>query len=189
MTISPEARKAQRTIRLIIGTMTLSTMLVSVVLVSPACAQSAAEHASHVQESAHETGSAKPSVSPDVQAATDAVDRLGAALKKGDMAILKSLLDPDVLILESGSAERNRNEYLGHHAVSDAAFLSAAHVELLHRTARRSGDLVWVGSESEIHTRKEDKPLTLLSTETVVLKKVGEDWRIVHIHWSSRPKS
>ena len=32
------------------------------------------------------------------------------------------------------------------------------------------------------------KALSLLSTESMVLRKTGADWRIVHIHWSSRPK-
>ena len=99
-----------------------------------------------------------------------------------------TLPGPDGLILESGGAERNREEYLGHHSVSDAAFLGTAHVQLLLRTAQRSGDLVWIGGESEIHTRKDDKPLTLLSTETTVLEKVDDSWRIVHIYCSSRPK-
>jgi ketosteroid isomerase-like protein len=127
-------------------------------------------------------------VSPDAFAVTAVVDRFAAALKKADMATIKEILDPDVLILESGYAERSRDEYLGHHAASDAAFLGTAQIELVHRSARRSGDLAWVGSESEIRTRKDDKPLTLISTETMVLKKIGEDWRIVHIHWSSHPK-
>ncbi len=38
-------------------------------------------------------------------------------------------------------------------------------------------------------TNTDPKPTTLLNTETVVLKDTGADWRIVHIHWSSRPKS
>jgi hypothetical protein len=128
-------------------------------------------------------------VSPDAKAATIVLDRFSAALKKGDMETVKGILDPEVLILESGYAERSRDEYLGHHAVSDALFLGSAQIEQVNRSARRSGDLVWVGTESEIRTLKDDKPLTLISTETVVLKKVGEDWRIVHIHWSSHPKA
>ncbi|WP_379655388.1 nuclear transport factor 2 family protein [Pseudoxanthomonas sp. UC19_8] len=50
------------------------------------------------------------------------------------------------------------------------------------------GELAWVGSESELHASKDGKPLTLLSTETMVLKRGTQGWRIVHIHWSSRPK-
>jgi hypothetical protein len=30
--------------------------------------------------------------------------------------------------------------------------------------------------------------MVLLATETMVLRRAGDDWRIVHIHWSSRKK-
>lgn len=121
--------------------------------------------------------------------ATDAaaiVERFTAALSDGDLAKAAVELDPDALILESGGAERSAAEYLGGHARSDAAFLRAAQRQLLRRTARASGDLAWVASESELHVRKDGKPVTVLSTETMVLRRDDEGWRIVHIHWSSR---
>lgn len=122
------------------------------------------------------------------QAAVAVVDHFGKALAAGDLKAVETLLDTDVLILETGGAERSRAEYLGHHAISDAQFLKGTHSELKRRRARIDGSLAWVGSESELHASKDGKPLTLLSTETMVLKKTGGDWRIVHIHWSSRPK-
>ncbi|XHS30711.1 nuclear transport factor 2 family protein [Pseudoxanthomonas sp. UC29_72] len=79
-------------------------------------------------------------------------------------------------------------EYLDGHAKHDAEFLKGAHVQLKQRTAKAVGELAWVGSESELHASKDGKPLTLLSTETMVLKRGTQGWRIVHIHWSSRPK-
>jgi ketosteroid isomerase-like protein len=127
-------------------------------------------------------------VDADTQAAVDVVDRFGKALAAGDFATVESLLDPDVLILESGGAERDRAEYMGHHAIADAQFLQGAHVQPGARRAHASGDLAWVATESELHAREDDKPLTLASTETVVLRRVTGDWRIVHIHWSSRRK-
>jgi ketosteroid isomerase-like protein len=128
------------------------------------------------------------SIDADAQAAVDIVDQFGKALAAGDFATVESLLDPEVLILESGGAERDRAEYLGHHAKADAQFLKGAHQQPGQRRARASGDMAWVGSESELHASQEGKPLTLLSTETMVLRRVGGTWRIVHIHWSSRPK-
>lgn len=116
------------------------------------------------------------------------VDQFSKALQSADLKRVGELLASDVLILESGGAERSREEYLGHHAIADAAFLGGAHVEIKQRTARVSGDLAWVGTESELHATQDGKALTLLSTETMVLKKSGGDWRIVHIHLSSRPK-
>lgn len=127
-------------------------------------------------------------VPAEASAAVAVAERFGAALVAGDLATVESLLDPDVLILESGGAERSREEYLGHHAKSDAQFLKGTHSQLTRRRARVEGDLVWIGSESELHASSEGKPLTLLSTETMLVRNTPDGWKIVHIHWSSRPK-
>ena len=144
-----------------------------------------------VPSSAHD-GNHAPSpdsqVAPQAQPAVRVVEQFSTALQVGDLKQAGSLLADDVLILESGGAERSREEYLGHHAVSDAAFLKGAHVQVKQRTVRVDGNLAWVGTESELHTSKDGKPLTLLSTETMVLRKVEDRWRIAHIHWSSRTK-
>lgn len=116
------------------------------------------------------------------------VERFSKALAAADFKTVESLLEADVLILESGGAERSRQEYLAHHAIGDARFLKDAHSQLQRRRARVSGELAWVGSERELHASKDGTPLTLLSTETMVLRKAGGQWRIVHIHWSSRPQ-
>lgn len=135
---------------------------------------------------------AAPNPGTDVPAAAQpavaVVERFGRALAAGDLKTVEALLDADALILETGGAERSRQEYLGHHAISDAQFLMGTHSQITHRRARVADDLAWVGTESELHATKDGKPLTLLSTETMVLKKTAADWRIVHIHWSSRPK-
>lgn len=122
------------------------------------------------------------------QPAIAVVEQFSKSLQTADFKRVGELLAEDALILESGGAERSRAEYLGHHAISDAMFLKGAHVQLKQRVARVEGSFAWVGTESELHATKDGKALTLLSTETMVLKKMGADWRIVHIHWSSRPK-
>jgi hypothetical protein len=124
-------------------------------------------------------------------AAKDAVatvDRFSAALSSGDLAKAGQELDRDVLILESGGAERSAAEYLGGHAKSDAEFLKTVHQQLLRRSAHTSGNFAWVASESELHLQKDGKPVTVLSTETMLLQRSASTWRIVHIHWSSRKK-
>ena len=49
------------------------------------------------------------------------------------------------------------------------------------------GYIAWVGSESIISRDKDGKPSSSVSTETILLKKTAQDWKILHIHWSSRP--
>ena len=116
------------------------------------------------------------------------VERFSAALAAGDLAKVSAELDANVVILESGGAERSSAKYLAGHAKTDAAFLKSAHTMLKNRTAVASGDMAWVASENEIHVMNKEKMLTILSTETMVLKKVGAAWKIAHIHWSSKAK-
>src|SRR3546814_11446182 len=78
------------------------------------------------------------------QAAVTVAERFGTALSSGDLDTVKALLAPEVLILESGGAERSREECLGHHAISDAQFLTDAHRQLLRRPARTHAAHAWI---------------------------------------------
>ena len=113
------------------------------------------------------------------------VDRFYAALSTGDLAAVKAFLDPQALVLESGGAEHSAAEYLGHHAREDADFLRGSRYRVARRTARVDGDLAWVGSEGALSATQDGKPLELATSETMVLKKADDGWKIVHIHWSS----
>jgi hypothetical protein len=151
-------------------------------------AQTKPVHAAHAHHPQPAVTASEFDVPAAAEPAVAVVERFGNALAAGDLGTVEALLENEVLILETGGAERSRAEYLAHHAISDAQFLKGTHNQLMRRRARTTGDMVWVGSESELHASKDGKPLTLLSTETMVLKKTGAEWRIVHIHWSSRPK-
>ena len=142
---------------------------------------------------AHENAPhAAPAASVHAQAAAPAattpeatVDAFAQALRRGDTATLRTLLAPDVLILEGGGAERSAEEYLSGHAVSDAAFLKTAHIQQTARAAKTEGDLAWGAPEGERHVGRDGQPVTLGSAETMLLQKIDGAWRIVHIHWSS----
>jgi ketosteroid isomerase-like protein len=120
------------------------------------------------------------------KAAAATVDRFFAALSAGDLEKAGAELDPGVVILESGGAEHSAAEYLGGHAKHDAEFLRDAHHVPGRRTARVSGELAWVASESELQVQEDGKPMTIASTETMVLQSNKAGWKIVHIHWSSQ---
>lgn len=144
------------------------------------------KHDSMPMKAGRETAHAQLSIDPTATDAVATVERFSIALGSGDLAKAGADLDTNVLILESGGVERSRDEYLGGHAKSDAAFLKTAMISLKRRTARGSGDLAWVASESSIHAMKGETMLMIDSTETMVLRKSGGAWKIVHIHWSSR---
>jgi methionine-rich copper-binding protein CopC/ketosteroid isomerase-like protein len=115
------------------------------------------------------------------------VDRFFRELASGNVKAASSLLNPDVLIYESGGAEGSREEYASHHLAEDAHFLQALSHRLLGRTADAAGDLAWVASETKLSGNANGKPVNVVSTETMVLRRTPAGWRIVHIHWSSRP--
>jgi len=117
-----------------------------------------------------------------------AVVEFSTALQAGDLKRVEALLDPNVLVLEGGNAEHSRAEYLKHHAAEDAAFLAKVHVMVKRRSARADGGLAYVTTEADLHQMEGGKMQTIQSTETMVLQKSGDAWRIVHIHWSSRKK-
>jgi len=118
-------------------------------------------------------------------AAVAVVERFQAALLKGDLEAVAALLDPEVVILESGGAEYSAAEYLSAHAKSDAEFLQSARIEPGRRTARVSGDLAWVATTTEIEIEHEGEPVEIDGAESMILRKDPSGWKIVHIHWSS----
>lgn len=110
-----------------------------------------------------------------------------AALMAKDEATVKTLLAPDVLIYESGGQETSRDEYAGHHMKGDMEFMANAKVQVLDSKHDVGQDRAWVATRSRITAKLKDKSIDVFSTETLVLKRTPEGWRIVHIQWSSRP--
>jgi mono/diheme cytochrome c family protein len=135
----------------------------------------------------HGTSTSSLSLPPEVKDAAAVVDRFQKLLAHGKTREAAALLDPKVLIFEGGGAERSREEYASHHLNSDAEFLKTANVVVGKRSGAVVGDLAWIATESELKTQG-TKPLNLLSTETMALRKTAQGWRITHIHWSSKSK-
>ncbi len=95
-------------------------------------------------------------------------------------------LAPDVLIFESGGAERSRAEYQSHHMKSDMAFLDQMQSDVIRRNESVQGNTAWIVTESRIRGRYKENDIDLISTETAVLQHAEDGWKIVHLHWSSR---
>jgi ketosteroid isomerase-like protein len=110
------------------------------------------------------------------------------ALASGDTESVLELLDPEVVIFESGGAELSRNEYASHHLEADMAFSAATTQTIIEQQGDHAGDTAWVLTRSKTQGKFRDKEIDSLGTETVVLWRGEHGWRIVHIHWSSRPR-
>ena len=93
------------------------TLALALAVVSPAMAQATQPHAHHPAAAA----SADVDVPVTAEAAVAVAERFNRALSSGDLATVEALLAADVLILESGGAERSREEYICLLYTSDAA--------------------------------------------------------------------
>lgn len=114
------------------------------------------------------------------------VETFHDALAAGDAKTALAVLTEDALIYESGGVERSRAEYEGHHLSHDIAFAKATKRETRARSAISQGDMAVVTSEYRVTGTVKDKPVDLISLETLLLERRSGAWMIRHIHWSAR---
>lgn len=118
--------------------------------------------------------------------AAAAVDAFHAALRRGDTRAAAGLLADDALIFEAGGAERSKAEYAARHLPADAEFSKAVSSAVIRRAGRSDGQAAWVATEGRTTGTYKGKAVDLLTTETMILRRTGSGWRIVHVHWSSQ---
>jgi hypothetical protein len=116
----------------------------------------------------------------------ETVEAFHGALASGDRATAASLLAPGVTIYEAGYVERSRDEYAGHHLGGDIEFAKSSTRKVLKQTERIDGKTAVVWEETETTGSSRGQPVHIFGTGTAVLEKNGENWSIVHVHWSSR---
>jgi len=112
--------------------------------------------------------------------------RFSKALDSADKKTVRRLLAENVLIYEGGGVESSLEEYASHHMTADMAFLSGLKREVLSQKIFDHGDMVVVSTLTRLHGNYQEKPIDSKSAETLLLERRGDDWKIVHIHWSAR---
>jgi ketosteroid isomerase-like protein len=118
--------------------------------------------------------------------AVSTAKQFSKALETGDVNTVKNLLADDVLIYESGGVESSLAEYSRHHLNADIKFLSAMEKEFISQNSFEKGELAVVTTVSALKGLYGNKAMNITSTETLVLQRTDQHWKIVHIHWSSK---
>lgn len=127
---------------------------------------------------------AAPNDSASVAATVTAYHR---ALAAGDSAAALALLVPDAVILESGGME-TREEYRSHHLPSDIQFARAVRSTDGPVRVKIRGDVAWAFSTNVVEGQFRGRPVNSAGAELMVLTRVGGEWKIAAIHWSSRAR-
>jgi ketosteroid isomerase-like protein len=113
------------------------------------------------------------------------VDAFHGALSRGDTKAALSYLTEEALIFESGGVEHGKQEYASHHLAADAAFSRAVPSRVIRRVGHVAGTTAWIASEGRTTGTFNGKAVDRKTVETMVLRRTGANWKIVHIHWSS----
>lgn len=124
-------------------------------------------------------------LSASARGAASAVDAFHAALRRGDTRSAAALLAENALIFEAGGVERTKAEYASHHLAADAAFTQAVPAVVTRRAGDAIGNVAWIASEGRTTGAYKGKAVDRVTAETMVLRRIGRSWKIVHIHWSS----
>lgn len=113
------------------------------------------------------------------------VDAFHNALTRGDTRAAAALLADDAVIFEEGGVERSKAEYQAHHLVADAAFAKVVSSSVIRRAGNSTGTLAWIATEGRMTGAYKGKAVDRMTTETMLLRRFGRGWKIVHVHWSS----
>ena len=113
------------------------------------------------------------------------VEAFHAALDRGDTRSAADLLADEALIFEEGGAERSKTEYVAKHLPADAAFSKVVASTLSRRAGGANGPFAWIATEGRVTGTDKGKAVDRVTTETMLLRRTGKGWKIVHVHWSS----
>jgi len=117
--------------------------------------------------------------------AASVVEAFHRLLKSGNSNSAAALLASNALIYESGGVERSKAEYIEHHLPADAEFSKSTTRTVMSQSGEAIGDVAWIATESRTSGSYKGRAIDSVSTETMVLRRFGKVWKIVHIHWSS----
>ena len=162
----------------------LAAMPASAQRSGPATAPKAATQAPVATTPAQSNGAA---LSPDAREAVKVVNDFMGALASGQLENARQLMTPDAAVIANGHVLGNRDSYINGAAKGDATALASVQRELLRRDVKAGPNVGWVLSEKRLSApgAGKDAPGEVV-TETMLVAKTAQGWKITHIHWSGR---
>jgi hypothetical protein len=116
----------------------------------------------------------------------ETVDAFHAALRAKDTGGALSLLDRTLVVFEFGAVDPTAEGYAFRHLPFDMDLAAATRWSLETRRVGGEGGERWVLSTYRVTGKQSDgTPIDQTTLETVILRRAGSLFRIVHFHWST----
>ena len=129
---------------------------------------------------------AGPAAAQGARIPAEAVDTFHAALRTKDTAAALSLLDRGLVVFEFGGVDPTVEAYALTHLPFDMDLAVASQWKLETRRVGGEGNERWVLSTYRVTGKQADgTPIDQVTLETVILRRTGGLFRIVHFHWST----
>jgi hypothetical protein len=119
----------------------------------------------------------------------DTIDRFHQALRLNEPDKVLDALDPDAVIYEQGFAETSRDEWARKQLGTAIAFARDTERRVIRRRAQEADRSAWVISRTQTFVGDPDRKVMLEGAETAILRLEGDQWKIVHLHWSAHEAS
>lgn len=128
---------------------------------------------------------------PSVWAAkpSETVDRFHQALRRNEPDKALDALAKDVVIYEQGFVENSRDEWARKQLGQAIAFARDTERRVIRRQSGETRSSAWVISRTQTVVDVSDRKLVLEGAETAILRREGDRWKIVHLHWSAHEAS
>ncbi|MCH9827088.1 MAG: nuclear transport factor 2 family protein [Pseudomonadota bacterium] len=115
----------------------------------------------------------------------DIVDGFRKAILRGNAEEALSMMASDVVIYEQGFSEFDRREYAGDHLAADMQFEKSIHRAITWRQVFQDQTYAFVISEYRLTGDLNGETVDIATTETMILRRDAQSWKIAHIHLSS----
>lgn len=126
-----------------------------------------------------------PAQTPPEEEVLAVADAFHEALASGDSTRALQLLHPEVRVFEGGHAE-TLEEYRSGHLPVDMEFSAGTEREVIeHQVFGDAEQAVFLARYRSTGSFR-GEAVEARGTETLVLVRTDDGWRIRHIHWSSR---
>lgn len=104
--------------------------------------------------------------------------------ERGALIGLERLFDPNVVVFESGRADRGWAAYRDHHLAPEIEALRDRSLELDDLGMRIVGGVAWVTFHYRLTAESAAGPVSARGVGTAVLERRGGLWLITHLHLS-----
>lgn len=122
---------------------------------------------------------------------TSIINDIEAGWENGDGAPFREhFLDfPGARYIESGGQNNGLDDLVEHHVEPEGDVLSGLDLIFSNIETHIEGDFAWALANTEVKAtvKKDQRVIHNRGYETFLFRRVGDQWKVVHTHSSSRP--